>query len=113
MEHLPTWIALIALLPAVAFYEQRQHRARPWLSWLSLLAAGALAVAAIAYFPVAVWKAVTIFLLFGVWSIAVVLVLAGLERIPSLVGGAVRGRSSGSRREQPRRVVARADASRV
>lgn len=113
MEHLPTWIILIALLPAVAFYEQRQLRARPWLSWLSLAAAVAFAVAAIAYFPVAVWKAVTIFLLFAVWSVAVVLFLAALERIPSVVGGALRGRSSGSAREQPRRVVPSTGASRV
>ena len=113
MEHLPTWTALIALLPAIAFYEQRQLRARPWLSWMSLAAAVALAVAAVVYFPAAVWKAVTIFLLVGVWSTAVILFLAALERIPSAVGGAVRGRSRGSRREQPRQVVPRADASRV
>jgi hypothetical protein len=96
MEHLPTWIVLVALVPLViAAFLRRTDRAVPALEALALAAVAVAAVIGVVGMPPEAFNALRIGVIAAAWGAAFLLAGALLEAIPNAL-----------RRDRPRRPAA-------
>lgn len=97
MDHLPTWLALVAAALLIAAMVLRRHdRAMRVVERVALLAIAGLAVAAFAVFPEAALKAVGILAIVGVAGAVALLTGALIEKGLSTLSAAGRAPRKGS-----------------